>query len=295
MKQRGRSRPCRFSLNATPSSVGVGLPAEHARGADRGKAQCGLAALGQKEFNVFSSAKKDKISSTIIQQIKKAILTGEVKPGESLPPEKELIVQFGVSKHTLREALRSLEAMGFITIKRGAGGGPVVSEVDLETTRESFANFLHFKNVSIGDLSEVRKLVEPYLAAKAAESFTEEDIAQLMSFQRSCEELCAKGQTLVGAKAEVGFHVYLAQQTGNPVLLVILDFVNNLLTQLKEDIKPGQAFSENVLEAHQRIIDAIVAKDSEKAAKLMMQHIDDVEGELEDLKLNDAGFAAKSL
>ncbi len=226
---------------------------------------------------MFLSAKKDKISSSIIQQIKSAILSGEVKPGESLPSEKDLVEQFGVSKHTLREALRTLEEMGFITIKRGAGGGPVVSEVDIETTRESFANFLHFKKVSLSDLSEVRLLIEPYLARKAAETFTQKDLDHLNDFQKQCQKLYDQGKTLVGAKAEIGFHVYLAEHTGNVVLLVILDFVNNLLTDLKQSINPGKQFAKDVLVAHERIIEAITAKDGERAAQYMREHISDVE------------------
>jgi len=76
---------------------------------------------------MFRSASHDKMSTHIIRQVRDAILKGQLQAGQCLPPEKDLITQFGVSKHTLREALRSLEAMGFIEIKRGAGGGPVVS------------------------------------------------------------------------------------------------------------------------------------------------------------------------
>ncbi len=238
---------------------------------------------------MFRSAKKDKISSSIIQQIKSAILSGEVSPGEALPPEKDLVEQFGVSKHTLREALRTLESMGLITIKRGAGGGPVVSEVDIETARESFANFLHFKNVSLSDLSEVRILIEPYLARKAAESFTQQDLDNLNEFQEQCQKLYDQGKTLVGAKAEIGFHVYLAERTGNAVLLVILDFVNNLLTDLKQSINPGKQFAKDVLVAHQRIIDAITAKDGERASQYMLEHIREVESKLRAI---DTGGAA---
>jgi len=230
---------------------------------------------------MFTSAKKQRVSSVVIKQIKGAILSGEVKPGDLLPPEKELIEQFGVSKHTLREALRTLEAMGFITIKRGAGGGPVVSEIGLEKTRESFTNFLHFKNVSVRDLSEVRKLIEPYLAKRAAENFTEADIAQLHTYQKECEELYNRGETLVGAKAEIGFHTYLAENTGNTILLVILDFVNNLLTSVKENLHPGMDFAKAVLDAHQEIIDAIEAHDSEKAYESMLKHIQEVEAALD--------------
>ena len=161
---------------------------------------------------MFKTAKKDKISTHIIKQIREAILLGKLKPGETLPPEKELVVQFNVSKHTLREALRTLEGMGLINIRRGAGGGPVVTEVDMETTRDCMASFLHFQNVSINDLSEVRKVIEPYLARHAAESFNDEDKAELELLHESCQEIFKKEKNLVGAQAEIDFHVFLAKK-----------------------------------------------------------------------------------
>lgn len=233
---------------------------------------------------MFRSASHDKMSTHIIRQVREAILKGQLKPGQCLPPEKDLITQFGVSKHTLREALRSLEAMGFIEIKRGAGGGPVVSEVDMETTRDSIANFLHFQNVSVKDLSEVRKIIEPYLARLAAERFSAQEIEKLEEIHRKCRKIFTKKKSVVGAKEEVEFHVFLAQASRNPVMVMILDFVNSMLTDLKTHIKPGEDFSQHVLDSHQEIFDAIKAGDSDAAEKAMFNHICDVEHELDVLR-----------
>lgn len=234
---------------------------------------------------MFETAKKDKMSTHIIRQVREAILSGDLKPGECLPPEKELINQFGVSKHTLREALRTLEAMGFIEIRRGAGGGPVVSEVTMETTRDSIANFMHFQNASIHDLSEVRKIIEPYLARHAAESFAAQEVEAFQNIHQRCEKVFQQEKCLVGAKAEIDFHVFLAQHSGNPVLVMILDFVNSLLTDIKHHVKPGEEFSREVLDAHQKIVDAIVAGNADDAEKYMLEHICQVEKGLEELRL----------
>lgn len=233
---------------------------------------------------MFHSANHAKMSTHIIRQVREAILNGQLQPGQSLPPEKDLITQFGVSKHTLREALRSLEAMGFIEIKRGAGGGPVVSEVDMEITRDSIANFLHFQNVSVKDLSEIRKIIEPYLARLAAERFSAQEIEQLEEIDRKCRKVFEKKKDVVGAREEIDFHVYLAKASRNPVMLMILDFVNGMLTDLKTNIKPGQEFSEHVLESHSKIFTAIKSGDADVAEKAMLNHICDVENELEALR-----------
>ena len=228
----------------------------------------------------FKPARQDKISTLIIKQIRSAILEGKYQPGESLPTENELVGQFGVSKHTVREALRALEGMGFITVKRGAGGGPVVSRIDWETARESFANFMYFQEISIRELSEVRLLLEPYMARRAAENFTPEMLAELEATHQQCEDLVKRKKSLVGAEAEVMFHGLLAKHSGNAALWVILDFINTILTETKKEILPGQEFSLAVLEAHRKILKAIGEKDGLNAEKCMREHVLEVEEEL---------------
>ncbi|WP_084448722.1 FadR/GntR family transcriptional regulator [Desulfovibrio inopinatus] len=235
---------------------------------------------------MFKAAKKDRISTQIINQIREAILQGEITPGQSLPPEKELVAQFGVSKHTLREALRTLEGMGLISIRRGAGGGPVVTEVEMETTKDFMASFLHFQNVSLHDLSEVRKIIEPYLARHAAETFTEADKQDLLRLHEKCQEIHRRDQSLIGAQVEIEFHVLLARKTGNPVLILILDFVNSLLAKTKKQFGPDNQFAEHVLEDHQKIIDAIIQKDPDAASTIMLRHIVAVEEELYQLEVS---------
>ncbi len=243
---------------------------------------------------MFHSATKDKMSTHIIRQVREAILKGDLQPGECLPPEKELINQFGVSKHTLREALRTLEAMGFIEIKRGAGGGPVVSEVDMSTTRDSIANFLHFQNVSVRSLSEVRKILEPYLARRAAEQFSAKEVETLVDIDTKCQELFEKQKDIVGSREEIDFHVFLAKASRNPVMEMILDFVNSILTDIKTHMKPGTEFSEHVLKSHHKILEAIKAGDGDEAEKVMYDHICEVEEELAELGIPEDSSTRKT-
>ncbi|MEK6196074.1 MAG: GntR family transcriptional regulator, partial [Deltaproteobacteria bacterium] len=118
---------------------------------------------------MFKIARTSTITQKIIDQIRTAILAGKLKPGDILPHEKELTEQFGVSKQTLRESLRALEHMGLIDVRKGIGGGAHIVEVDIEVTKQSLANFLYFKDLTIENLSELRKLIEPHAAGKAAE------------------------------------------------------------------------------------------------------------------------------
>ncbi|MDR1777339.1 MAG: FadR family transcriptional regulator [Desulfovibrio sp.] len=212
-----------------------------------------------------------------MRQIKNAIMQGKLKPGQALPQEKELVTEFGVSKHTLREALRSLEALGLIEIKRGAGGGPVVSEIDWATARDYFSSFLYFQKFTLADISEIRKLVEPYIARKAAEHLTPENFAELHTVHEDCVNAFHSNKDVIRNETEVKFHVLLGKYAANPLLWVVLDFVNNMLADVKHKLKPGKDFSAKVIEGHQRILDAIERRDPEAAAQTMYAHICEVE------------------
>jgi GntR family transcriptional repressor for pyruvate dehydrogenase complex len=251
-------------------------------------------AVGKDSRMRFSPAKKEKISTGIIRQIRSAILSGKLPPGSALPSEKDLIVQFKVSKHTLREALRVLEGMGLLQIRRGAGGGPVVRETDWETARESFTNFFHFQDVSFEDLAEMREILEPYVAARAARMMTPEMAGELCKVHEECEALYERDKPLVGAEAEVMFHVLLAKYTKNPILWFLLDFVNNTLVDVKLRLKPDREFCRKVIVAHRKILSAIMSGNSADAAEYMRGHIREVTDELGVLlaRLSASGGAA---
>ena len=232
---------------------------------------------------MFTSAKQDKVSTQIVRQIKGAIMDGKLKPGEALPQEKDLVTSFGVSKHTLREALRTLEGLGLLTIRRGAGGGPVVSEIDWDTAREYFTSFLYFQDFTLADICEVRTLMEPHIARRATELMTAEELAELVQVHRECVEAFNQKQGVI-SDLEVRFHVLMGKFTGNAVLWVVLDFVNNILADAKHKLKPGEDFSSKVIAAHERIIAAMSARDPDGAAAAMYDHMREVGEGLQLLK-----------
>jgi GntR family transcriptional repressor for pyruvate dehydrogenase complex len=229
---------------------------------------------------MFNSVKSNKISQHIIDQIRNAIFEGRLKPGDKLPSERELIEKFRVSKATLREALRSLEVLGFLEIRKGVSGGPFVTEVDMIKARDSFTNFLLFKNLSLKDLSEVRLLLEPYIAEKATYAITKEDLGRLEKLIQDSEHAIKKEIAFESRKDEIEFHRIIASITGNPILMFILDFVENLLIDTKAILKPGKEFSAKVLKAHKRIYNALLERNVKKVHEEMVKHIREVERDL---------------
>ena len=234
-----------------------------------------------KRVRMFNSVKSNKVSEHIIDQIRKAILEGRLKPGDRLPPERELMSTFHVSKATLREALRALEVLGFLEIRKGASGGAFIVEVDLKKARDFFVNFLHFKNLRLGDLSEVRLLLEPYAAERAVSAIRKGELERLKG-------LIAEGDRLLKQtnlpeelrENEIEFHRIIAGLSGNPILFFILDFIENLLLDTKTVLKPSRVFSERVQRAHKRIYRALIEGNGEAVRQEMIQHVRQVEKDL---------------
>lgn len=229
---------------------------------------------------MFKSLKNVKAARHIIDQIRSAILEGKVAPGEKLQSEKNLMEDFGVSKATIREALRVLEYMGLVEIRQGASGGVFAAEVDMKITQESLSNFLYFKNVSVEHLSEIRKVLEPYAARTAAAVISAEDLEKLQQINEKCKTDLREGREKDARKSLVDFHRIIARCTQNPILILILAFVEDLLEDTKDLLKPEDRFSRSVIEAHEEIYAALVDRDAERAFALMLRDVAEVEKDL---------------
>jgi GntR family transcriptional repressor for pyruvate dehydrogenase complex len=221
---------------------------------------------------MFKAAEKtEKISQHIIAQIRDVILSGKVKPGDRLASEKELLNQFNVSKATMREALRVLESMGLIEIKKGQNGGVFIAEVDMNTTLSSIINFLHFKSISIKDITMIRYILEPPVAEFAASRITLDDIHNLETMIE--ENLSEK---VTDTSLGIGFHRYLARLSENPILILIMDFIDNMLRDIKLQLNLGPDFFNKVKEAHRLILDCLIEKDGVGAKREITKDILDV-------------------
>ena len=220
-------------------------------------------------------SKSEKVSDNIIAQIRDPVLSGQLKPGDRLASEKELIEQFGVSKATMREALRVLEVMGLIEIRKGTTGGAFVAEVDMKTTINSIINFIHFKPVSIKEITMLRYFIEPSVARIACIKRTDNDIEHLRNITG---EVVSSGPAEVSR--EIGFHRYLARMTGNTLLILLIDFVDNLLSTMKTELDLDPEFYQNVRKAHEIILECLIQRDPAAAAIAMVQDLLEVGREM---------------
>lgn len=225
--------------------------------------------------NLFDTIKTNRISENIVDQIRRAILRGELKIGDRLPSEKELSKKFGVSKASLREAYRVLEAYGLLEIKQGMSGGAFVKEVDIKTIKDGLINYFFFQNPSIREYTQLRSFIEPEVTKICAKNITNNDILFLENNISDMEKE-PDGENFM-TELDCAFHKKLADITGNIIISLIVETVQTALINVKRMLQMDRNFLIMVCEGHRQIVEALKVRDPELASKKMLQHIFDVE------------------
>jgi len=223
--------------------------------------------------------KQQKRGDLVAEAIKRLITEGNLLPGDRLPREVELQQMFGVSKSTIREALKSLEVQGLIKVSTGPSGGGMVVEVPLERTFQLMQNYLFFKEVSIDDIYTVRQLLEPELAAGAVPHLTEADFEALEHNMACCSPASHDRRELLRQRqADVDFHDILAAANPNSFLRFTCELVNEMIRQLivfgnETPRREHEKFGTANVNIHREITDAARAGDAQRVRELMHFHM----------------------
>ncbi|MDR7599865.1 MAG: FadR/GntR family transcriptional regulator [Armatimonadota bacterium] len=213
-----------------------------------------------------------RASDSVVRHIKEMVLRGELRSGQRLPSEKELARQFGLSRVTIRDALRVLESEGFVRIRVGAGGGVFVSVPGPRHVTESLANLLRVNRASLRALAEARLLLEPEVAALAAQRARPKDLEAMHAAVEAARAGRQRGDPYF-IPHSVGFHTALAEASGNPVLVAALASFRALFHEVLARLLPDGAMATRAVEDHQAILDAVRARDPERARSLMREHL----------------------
>ncbi len=224
------------------------------------------------QAHAFRPVRIARASDEVVQQIKARIFGGGLATGNQLPSEKDLAEQFGLSRITIRDALRVLESEGLIEIRVGARGGAFVARPSAQRVSESLTTLLKLQRITIQELIEARMVVEPHVASLAAQRATATTIAAM---ERAVEGARAGRQA--GDPRfmphSVAFHIALAEAAKNQVLL---STVNSLRTPFHEALAtllPADDMAERAITDHQQILDAIKARNGQRAQRLMHEHL----------------------
>ncbi len=169
----------------------------------------------------------------IAEAIKNWVVEQGLQAGDRLPGEAELIERFGMAKGTIREAMRVLEAQGLIKTRTGPGGGSFVHEVSRQRAKALLGNYFYFKDLTIGDIYQLRLTLEPELAASLAGKLSADVLEQLeaniAAYSEPAKTLNEEREQHV---ASLCFHAILAAQAKNPLLGFVIDFMVSLLSDL---------------------------------------------------------------
>lgn len=219
--------------------------------------------------------KKIRLYESIVKQIQSLISTGKLKPGQRLPPERDLAEELGVSRTSIREALRSLEMMGYLESRVGVGGGTFIKEVTLRNALSPFSQALLQNQDFIVELLEVRLFLETEVARLAAIHRSAEQIAEMERAVQQMSEEIARGET--GLNGDNRFHHVLADAANNRVLKEFVRMCGDLLEVEREDhLQNWHGASQHALSQHQAILSAVQSGDEESAQKIMRTHIVDI-------------------
>ena len=234
-----------------------------------------------------------KRSDLVAEEIKSWIAVQGLVPGDRLPQERELIDHFGVSKGTMREALKSLEVQGLVRVTTGPRGGATVASVTLGRSTQLLANYFFFQDMTIQQVYAVRRLLEPELAATVARSLTAEDLDALEASVNLCSHPAADQAADHRQRiAELDFHDILANACRNPFLAFNCRFMNALLKDCTVYRKvyghgakgkpPAQIrrLAESGLSAHRALLEAFRKRDAERARRTMLEHMIEAERQM---------------
>lgn len=221
----------------------------------------------------FTAVRRTRVFEGVAQQIQRLIVDGALRPGERLPPERELSARLGVSRSSVRDAIRILELAGLVVPRQGEG--TVVADLSPETVAAPIASILVRKRELVAELLDVRKMIEPALAARAAERATDDDVAALEAVVRRQEERARRGESTIDEDGE--FHYRIALAARNGVVRKVLDVLMQLLRETRARSLQTPGRPRRSLEGHERILEAIRRRDPAAAEAAVRRHLEEVE------------------
>ena len=232
---------------------------------------------------MFHRISPKKISEEIIEQFKTLLSTGELKPGDELPSEREMAESIGVSRPPLREALNALQAMGFIEIHPRSR--ILVKSLTQKPIEDPLSLLIAHDPEKFFELLDIRRAMESWAAFNAAKKATGSDIKRLGEIiSRDQENLRHNRED---AKTDADFHISIALAAHNTVLSHLTASCYNMLwsTQKtsREQLFRRKENKQHIAEQHLRIFQAIKSRNPGQAAQEARRHIDFVENELKEI------------
>jgi DNA-binding FadR family transcriptional regulator len=218
--------------------------------------------------DLFHPVAVARVSQAIVGQVRALIRTGELGVGDRLPAERDLCERFGVSRVTVREALRILETNGLIEIRVGSRGGAFVTAPTTRRIGEGITDLLSMSGLSAADVTEARAVLELGVVPLVCERADDRELDELLEL---CEEAArAREAGTYTVTMSFDFHLRFVAASHNPAIVMLLhSFREPVLMSLREAHHEGR---QGVAE-HRALVEAIRARDVERAQQVMADHL----------------------
>jgi GntR family transcriptional regulator, transcriptional repressor for pyruvate dehydrogenase complex len=222
-----------------------------------------------------SNRRVPKISEIVASELRQKILRGEIPEGESLSPESVLVEEYNVSRPSLREALRLLEAEGLVAIRRGSHRGPVATRPDTAQMVNAFTMQLQLARATLADVYRFRMIFEPPAACMAAGNADEQGIAVL-------HELLAQEKAAMGSGGDFGaiawrFHTEVVRLAGNITMTLVTETLEKISARHASAMLMGWEDQEEqrtrAYRAHRRLVGLIERHDGHAAQQFWAKHM----------------------
>lgn len=222
---------------------------------------------------LFKTVSSSRVSQVIVEQIRVLLKEERLRPGDRLPSERELCVHFGVSRVTVREALRILEASGLVEIRVGARGGAFVTTPTSRRVGEGLADLLSLSPLTAAEVTEARLVFELGIVPLIVERATPDDLDALRAMCDEHAEALERGEYSMELSAD--FHIRVAACTHNAAIeMLVGSFHGPLLMSLRQaqTVEPqmGQVGSKE----HREFVEAVAARDLDAAMATMRAHLE---------------------
>jgi GntR family transcriptional repressor for pyruvate dehydrogenase complex len=213
---------------------------------------------------------KSRLVDRVTDEILRLISSGQLAPGRRLPPEREFAEQLGVSRPVLREAVHQLTAKGLLESRHGSG--TTVREMTREAIVQPLGWLAHARGATLAHLHQVRSILEGEIVRLAAVQATDGEIAQLELILDEMKR--GREQAALFVELDSEFHQALAQTTHNPLLVLLLDTVRDLMQEVRREVHRHSGIDETITQDHEAILAAISAHDPAAAAAALQRHLD---------------------
>jgi GntR family transcriptional regulator, transcriptional repressor for pyruvate dehydrogenase complex len=223
----------------------------------------------------FRPVRSGRLFERVLEQLRSAIFSGEFGPGEKLPSERELVASFGVSRASVREALRVLELSGVVVVRHGSAGGFFVAETPPVPLKFALDALMESQRIHIRELFDAKIFFEERVAEEAASLITDDDLAKLKANIEECDHLLSLGKSTKLLSTE--FHVILTHVLGNPVLDELIAGLVGFVDGLERRAPQRRDFNQAIIDEHRVILAALASRRPRKAGAAMVSHLRTIE------------------